>query len=273
MILLGTDEIPLTTEEWTSALHQGLKHIISENESIRVFVDNETNSDSTLLNIVVEVHGGNVDASTLKKTASLNKLSNGPGIKKINLMLSSVSVDDIPAFLEVDGKNLDSEILRDSQGRLWLAPCGINTDSRCDFLGKVQITSLKNFIEKKAFELAKKNGAALTRIDVRFKSMSDKQVEVMANLEGRKFGMSAGLIASGKLEIDSNCDLIISDLEVSGNGGMGSMVAGLLSPEINKWSGKKIAISQYVLNGLSVTDAKVSVDNNITISAVARFTS
>lgn len=271
MILIGSEEIPLSSEEWTTALQNGVKNLISRSESVKVCVEGETESNLDLKNITLEVQGGEFDTSISQKAGSFNKLSIGPNLKQINLWLSAVSVEEVPVFIKVDGKDLGSEILRDSEGRLWLAPRGMQSDSLCNFLGKVQLSDVKKLIEKKAVALAKKNGAALTNINVHFNSISDHEVEVQVNLEGRKFGMSAGIAAAGKLEIDANCDLIITQLELSGTGGMGSMVASLLSPEVKKWSGKKIAISQFVFNGLTISDIKLSVDTDITITASASF--
>jgi hypothetical protein len=79
--------------------------------------------------------------------------------------------------------------------------------------------------------------------------------------------LAASLRITGQLDLNDQLNLKISGLNCTGDGGIGVMACGILKPYLEKFDGREFPLLPLPLEGISLRDVRLAVDDDLTVSA------
>jgi hypothetical protein len=189
-----------------------------------------------------------------------------PGIEVDQLELSGhpIQYGSRKFDLDLTGRGLRFDFGRDRKGQ----PLLILADAD---EGHVKAKISKADIEALALEAARffaqKQGVKIEDLDLTLTSNGPRSVAAEARVKARKLVMSGVIRIKGKLEVDDELNAIVSDLDVDGEGVVGSMVAPVLQKKIRPYNGMRIPLVAFSLGDVILRDVKIIVKDSVQVTA------
>lgn len=168
----------------------------------------------------------------------------------------------------VDLKLTASDVLlaqtRDASGDLVLVP-----KSAAD--GSIEISSAITEIEAAVAALARKetskHGVTVERVALHAKTRGTRGLDAELHVQARKLFFATTLRIAAKLDIDAAMNATISGLRCVGDGSIGSLACGFLSPQLQKFDGRVFSLLALPLGEIRLRDVRLAMNNRITIHA------
>ncbi len=269
MIPLGAGDIPTNGAEAAERVAAAIGTIINASGKVRPATKCEMVSPDTITSLNIDLTGVESAATRTERPSSLTTL--GP-VHLENLIVGGdpVPVYGAPVTLKISGNNLPMGWARDDRGNLWLVPAdkrGAQGDASGSFELAAQIVQIEQAARKVVGQLAEANGAKLKDLSIRIESAGPRSLAVRADIAAAKFMMTAKVHAIAEVSLDDEMNLNIGNLEVSGDGAAGSMVANMLADKLTAFRGRRIALGQYMFAGAALEDVKLEVNDRVRITA------
>lgn len=270
MIPFGTGDIPISPDEAARRVTDSITSLLRVSKS-QPSVSCEMSSPEQIKSLQIDL--SNVDSSSARaeKPGSLLKIG--------NTVLQNFKVSGNPLVLygalvqvNVNGSDIPATWSRDDSGAMWLVPSmDDNESAEKAASGNVEISSRAAAVEAAlraaVGELAEANGARLKDLRLRLESAGPRGLLVAVDVAAVKFMMTAKVRALAEASLDDDMNLRIGNVEVSGDGAAGTMVANFLAGKAAQWRGREISLSQYMFAGAALRDVQMQVGEELRLSA------
>ena len=189
-----------------------------------------------------------------------------PGIEVDQLEITGHPIQYESRKLELDlkGKGLRFDFGRDKKGQ----PLLILADAE---EGHVKAKISKADVEALALEAAsfaaQKQGIKIQDLDLTLASDGPRSVAAEVRVKARKLVMSGVIVIKGKLEVDDDLNATLSELDVDGEGVVGTMVAPMLKKKIEPHNGTVIPLVAFSLGDVALRDLKITVKDSVQVTA------
>lgn len=267
MIPLGPGDIPVNQSEIESRVASTLAKLIGTGSAPAVHA--HAPSPDTIHALNVDLTGVEVAATRAVRPSGLVPLGN-VAVASLKLIGTPAYIHGAPAEVSAESWNIPMQWMRDDRGDLWLTINDAANDTSAAFGGNLRASIKTSDLEKAATvflaDLAQQNGARLKDLQLRVDVQDNSRIHISANIAASKFMMTARLQALAEATLDSNLDLKLENVSLSGDGGAGSMVANMLDSKVGEWRGKTFSLGQFVFAGASVKNITLRGGNELSIS-------
>lgn len=270
MIMIEPGVVPDSNEQFRTAVLAGTASLF-KTENITFDVETAGCEGYDTCVAALTVQNGKPDLKALKPPENMERVESGPGFDKYEFICANLDLYDVNSHIKLTGVKIGSDYYRDNCGRIFLLPKGINNESECSLEAIASVADIKVMITRQLETIAKKNGATLSDSRTEILPYKNNGVAITIEAEGRKFGMSASVVAEALVELDDKNRLTITSVALNGKGGLGNMLAGLFASEVNKWSGKQLDLTQFMYNDLKVKHASLSIGEYVVFKAEAGY--
>lgn len=269
MIPLGAGDIPTSSDDVATRVAAAIGSIINSSGRVRPEVDCVMSSPDRIQTLSVDLTSMESAESKTERPTSLTQLG-GVVVDNMTVGGDPIVLHGAPVTLKISGKNLPMTWSRDDRGNLWLVPAderGGEGNASGDFMLAAPIAQIEQAARKIVGDLAVANGAKLKDLKIRVESAGPRSLAVRADIAAAKFMMTAKVQAVAEVSLDDNMNLNIGNLDVTGDGAAGTMVANMLADKLTAFRGRQIALGQYMFAGAALEDVRLEVDDRIRVTA------
>ncbi len=137
--------------------------------------------------------------------------------------------------------------------------------------GQMDISISHADLEAVIIELAQSKGArqgiTIDNLQLKLQEKSPRSVSAEVHFRVRKVFLAASIRVTGQLELDDELNLKISGLACSGDGGMATLVCGILKPSLEKIDGRAFPLMSLPLGKVQLRDVRLAVGDDLTVRA------
>lgn len=271
MIPLGPGEIPSSTQEMTSRISSALGQITGAGPQAGPTVTAELDSPSQISNLTINITQKEAAAARAEKPASLTRLGE-VRLENFQVVGDPALIHGAPVNVHVAAAHIPAVWSRDDRGNLWLVPQENSGNSEgAGASGNLEIAAKASDLEAAlrvvVAGLADANGAKLKDLRLRVESAGERALVLAVDVAASKFMMTAKVRALAELSLDDNMNLHIRNVDLTGDGAAGAMVANLLADKIGQWRGRRIDLGQFVFAGAALRDVKLETGQQLRLSA------
>lgn len=188
----------------------------------------------------------------------------GIDVDQLEVQGHPIQYENSKVSLELKGKQVSFEFAKDKTGK----PLLVLTDAN---EGHVDVNISKPDLQSLALAAAslaaKEQGVTIQDVSVDLKSEGKRAVSASVRVKAKKLMVSGVVNLAAKVVVDDELNATISDLNCTGEGMIGTMVAGFVQPKLNEYNGKKIALMAFSLGDLALRDLKIDVKSGLHVTA------
>lgn len=271
MIPLGPGEIPTSSDELSNRVSAAIGLITGGGAPSGPTVHAQMASPSEIASLSINISNKEAAAARADKPASLTKLGDAR-LDKFEVEGDPALIYGAPVTVHISASNIPAAWSRDDRGGLWLVPQEApgsedQPGAAGDLVLAAKTSDLETALRAVISGLAEANGARLKDVRLRVESAGERAVVLAVDVAASKFMMTAKVRALAELSLDDNMNLRIGNVDLTGDGAAGSMVANLLADKIGQWRGRQIALGQFVFAGAALRDVKLETGQQLRLSA------
>ena len=182
--------------------------------------------------------------------------------------------------LSITGRNVD---IRGATADLNLNAIGVrlieatNTDGEIVLLfngadnGRVEASAAKPAVEALIEAFAKEQGGAhgvsIERVTLDLQQRGERSIAAEVRLRARKLFVAASIRITAQLDLDEALNARLSNLKCHGEGALGGIACGMLSPHLDRANGVEFPLSALPFGQLRVRDVQIAVGDRVAITA------
>jgi hypothetical protein len=115
---------------------------------------------------------------------------------------------------------------------------------------------------------AAEQGAKVESADLTLGQAGDRAITASLRVRAKKSIMPAVTVTvDGRADVDDRLNVTLTGLRASGEGMIGSVLAGLIGGKLKEYEGRKFALAQDALKNLRLTGLKVEAADPVRLSA------
>lgn len=192
------------------------------------------------------------------------KRQTGIEVDQLDVQGHPVQYESSKVNFDLKGKQVTFEFAHDKKGKALL----VLTDADQGHVDvKVTKADLQSLALAAASLAAKQQGVTIQDVNVDLKSEGKRAVSATVKVKAKKMMVGGTVNLAAKVVVDDALNATLSDLSCSGEGMIGTMVAGFVQPKLKEYNGKKIALMAFSLGDLALRDLKIDVKDGLHVTA------
>jgi hypothetical protein len=104
-------------------------------------------------------------------------------------------------------------------------------------------------------------------VRVELRSRSERALDVAVKVRAKKLFLSANVRINGSAEIDEQLTARLSGLSCTGDGTLGSLACGFLTPHLQRFEGRAFPLLALSLGDVRLRDVRVAAGDELRVSA------
>ncbi|HMJ06510.1 MAG TPA: hypothetical protein VK474_09675 [Chthoniobacterales bacterium] len=137
--------------------------------------------------------------------------------------------------------------------------------------GEIEVSTataeLETAIAAVARREAAKHGVTIEDVSLAVRARGPRSVSGEVQLKARKLFFSTVIRITADLDLDQNLNAALSGLTCNGDGAIGSLACGFLSPHLQKLNGRSFPLLALPLGEIRLRDVRLSASDKITVKA------
>lgn len=261
MFPLHTATFPSSAAELQRLLNESLERVfISKTDPVTV----GDRSFPRLSRVEISLDGSRLRPEPPRPSIATGKVSPALEIDRLNVSASPLSVG--PAELHL---SLAASEVRLGQGKDANEQIVLSLQSATE--GNIEISILQSdltaLVTGLAQDQAGKQGITIDGVNLQLRQENAHSLAVEVRLRARKLFLAASLRITGQLDLDDQLNVKISGLNCTGDGGMAAMACGILKPYLEKFDGREFSLMSLPLGEISLRNVRLTVDDDLIITA------
>lgn len=262
MFQLPNKTFPSDVEGLRLALEQGLRLVLTAPGPM-VTVEDKSYPQLAALRISLD-SATTGDEPPPRPTPSV-KLTE-PDLEVANFEVSGHPLFIGPARVELDCVARDVRLAqaRDGAGNALL----ILQDA---VAGRIEIAIAKADLEALALAAAQapasRQGVQVEDVRIELHARSERVLDVVAQIRAKKLFLGATLRISGRAEIDERLTVRLSELECTGDGTLGTLACGLISPHLQRLSGREFSLTALPIGEARLNQVRLATVDGLQVTA------
>ena len=261
MLSLHTADLPSSAADLQRVLNDALGRIfISEFNPVTVC----DHSYPRLHGLDVLLDGAQLHPEPPRPPIITGEISPALEIDQLTVNASPLSVGPVALSLSLSATQVQLGRSKDSKEQIVLS---LERAAEGNINISMRQSDLEALVTKLARSQASKQGITIDDVQLRLRQESAHSLAVEVRLRARKLFLAASLRVTGQLDLDDQLNLKISGLTCTGDGGIAGMACGILKPYLEKFDGREFPLMPLPLKGISLRDVRLTVDDNLTVTA------
>ncbi len=261
MFPLFQKELPANAKQLADALSASLRHVL---EIARDPVVVHTQGFPDLDEIAIDLSGAKMRMNAARPAFPSGEGEPAFSARTLNLVGSPVSIAGAAVHLALEAQNIVLYQNRDAAGNIFL----LLYRAESGRIGvSLSLEDLETLITEVAKTEAGKHGIVIEDVLLNLTSKGNRSVGVELRVQARKLFVRTNVRISGQLKIDDQLVARLSDLNCSGEGAIGTMACGILTPHLQKLEAREFPLLAFSLGQLRLRDLDLVADDGIKIAA------
>ncbi len=114
---------------------------------------------------------------------------------------------------------------------------------------------------------AAQQGVAVEDVRIKMHTRSERSLDVAVQVRAKKLFLSATVRINGRLEIDEQLNARLSGLQCAGDGKLGSLACGFLSPHLQRFNNRAFPLAALPLGGIKLRDVRIAAGADLRVTA------
>ena len=131
----------------------------------------------------------------------------------------------------------------------------------------IELADLEALVLAGAKAEAAKQGVTVESARIELRSRSDRALDVVLQVRAKKLFLSAAMRISGNVEIDEQLNALLSGLECSGEGTLGTLACGFITPHLQRFNGREFSLMALPLGEVKLRDVRIAADRKLRVTA------
>lgn len=128
-------------------------------------------------------------------------------------------------------------------------------------------SSIEALIEMVAREQAGAHGVTVESVTLDLQQQSERSIAAEVRLRARKLFIAATIRITARVDLDDGLNARLSNIRCHGEGPLGSLACGVLSPRLQQVDGAEFPLAALPLGDLRLTDVRLKVGERIGVTA------
>lgn len=218
-----------------------------------------------LKTVRINLNGATVSATEPPpKPKPTGKRQPGPHVDKLEITAQPIQYENTKLNLKVTGSGLQFDFARDKKGH----PLLVLTDADDGHVeAKISKADIETLLRHAAGLAAEQQGIKIQDLDLDLEQAGPRSVAADVRVKARKLMMSGVIRIRGQLDVDDELNATVSDLSATGEGVVGTAAAAIVNKKIQQYNGQTIPLMAFSLGDVALRDLKISVKNDVQVSA------
>ena len=218
-----------------------------------------------LKRIKVDLSGAEISATEPPpKPKPSGKRTPGLHVTSLEVVGHPIKYEKNKLDLTLKARDVSCDFARDKKGNAMLVLADAREGSVEAKMSKADIEAL---LKRVAEELAKEQKVTVQDLKLTLTSSGPRSVAADVRITARKMLVSGTIVLKGRLDVDDELNATLSELSASGDGMVGSMVAGLVHKKVKPHEGRVIPLMAFSLGDVALRDLKITVKKDVQVNA------
>lgn len=129
------------------------------------------------------------------------------------------------------------------------------------------IADLQSVLRTKAKAAAAAQGVNVEDVRIRLQPRSERALDVEVEVRAKKLFLGATVRITGGLEIDEQLNARLRDLKCVGDGTLGTLASGFITPYLQRFDGRAFPLTALPLGELQLRDVRLAADPDLRVTA------
>ncbi len=129
------------------------------------------------------------------------------------------------------------------------------------------LTDLEALVLAGAKAEAANQGVKVESVRIDLRARSERALDVAVHVSAKKLFLSAALKISGSVAIDEQLNARLSGLECAGDGTLGTLACGFITPHLQRFNGREISLMALPLGELKLRDVRIAAGRELRVTA------
>ncbi len=261
MFPLSAKTFPATAPELASLLSESLQCIFITNaEPVAI----ESDSYPSLQSLRISLDDAKLRPSPPRPPVVSGERSPALQVAELRLEGSRLSLGPATADLHLTARDVCLDQGRDAQDQIVLV-----LRSAAD--GQVAITTDKAELEKAIAALATreagKQGVTIEGVRLMLQERNPRSLSAEVEVKARKLFFTTVIRIAAQLDLDHELNATLSGLACKGDGAIGTLACGVLTPHLQKLEGRTFSLMALPLGDIRLRDVRLAAGDRITVQA------
>lgn len=264
MFPLAGKKYPNSADELAGSIREALSEVLSlpKNGSAVVL---EAPKYPAVKKMRVDLDGARVHAATPPPPPKpTGKRQPGISVSQLEVTARPIKYETSKVDVQLKGTGLEFEFAKDKKG----GPLLVLTDAED---GQVDLRINKADVQSLATAAAsaavKEQGVTIKDVEVNLRSEGKRSVGADVRVNAKKLMVRGVIHIKGKLDVDDELNATLSGLECTGEGVVGSIVAGIVQPKLKPHNGRRIPLVAFSLGEVALRELKIDTKNGLHVTA------
>jgi hypothetical protein len=264
MFLLSKPTLPSSAESLQRAMEESLRRVVT---SGREMVSVEDKSYPELSAIRISLDGATITdrPMLLKAVAAVEPALD---VEEFEISGSPLRVQGTAVNLSCRARDVLIGQGRDRDGNLLLT---LQRAAEGFVEVSVPVTHLEDLARDGAKAAAAQQGVTVEDVRIELRSRDARALDVTVHVRAKKLFLSATVRINGSADIDEHLTARLSGLTCTGEGALGAIACGFLTPHLDRFNGREFPLMALPLGEVRLQDVQVSAGSDLQVSA--RFAS
>jgi hypothetical protein len=261
MLALHTATFPSSAADLERLLNESLQRLfISKPAPVTV----SDNSYPRLHEIKISLDGARLRPEPPRPPSTFGERSPALEVDHLTVTALRFSIGPAAFDLSVTAAEVQFDQSKDSDEQVILS---LKRATEGHIKLSIPQSDLEALITKLAREEASRQGLTIDGVQLALHRESAHSLAVEMRLRARKLFLAASIVVTGQLDLDDQLNLKVSGLSCAGDGGMANLACGVLTPHLRKIDGREFPLMSLPLGETRLRDVRVTVDDNLSITA------
>jgi hypothetical protein len=261
MFPLYEKELPKTARDLSHALMGSLQRAVQVGGD---FVSIRENAYPDLAEIAIDLSGGKVRMNAPRPPWPTKEGSAAITAQRFLLKAQPLSLSDAAVNLAIVADGIVLQSSSDDAGNLFLR---LQRAANGQIVVAIRKRDLEMLIDQVAKSQAGKQGIAIEQVELNLTSRGSRSLGAEVRVHARKLFIRTMIRIAGVLEIDNQFEAHLSGLACSGEGAIGTLACGVLTPYLQALESRRFPLLALPLGELQLRDIHLYVADGIEVSA------
>ncbi|MEY2480761.1 MAG: hypothetical protein QOI04_1688 [Verrucomicrobiota bacterium] len=261
MFPLRTKTLPASAAELSDLIEKSLREVV---EASANFVRVSDRAYPELEEIRVTLDGATLRMPPPKPPKPVGSSSPALHANRIAFSGKEMSIQGAQLNVVFDASNVELHESREVNGDIVLV-----LQRAAD--GKIDINISKRDLEDVLTALARaeasKRGVAIEHVDLVLETRGPRSIGAVVNVAVRKAFFSAKIKIAGHLDIDDQLLAKLSNLSCKGEGAIGSLACGVLTPILQRANNRSFSLIALPMGEVQLRDVQIAAGDQISVQA------
>ncbi len=153
---------------------------------------------------------------------------------------------------------------RDKDGNLLLV---LQRAAEGNVEATIAVSDLEALVLAGAKAEAGKQGVSVEEVRIELRSRTERALDAVVHVRAKKLFLSASVRITGSVAIDEQLNARLSGLACTGEGTLGSLACGFLSPQLQRFDGREFSLLALPLGEVKLHDVQIAAGRELRVSA------